>query len=108
MKEYELMYIIKPNISQERSQEIVENLKKTFIKNKDINYFEEIIPASIELKELAYPIKKFQKGYYVQSTIKADNTFVEKFNQLMQITEEILRFLIIKNKTHKLGENNVK
>nr|QOX89554.1 30S ribosomal protein S6 ['Parthenium hysterophorus' phyllody phytoplasma] len=70
--------------------------KKTFIKNKDINCFEEIIPASIELKELAYPIKKFQQGYYVQSTIKADNTFVEKFNQLMQITEEILRFLIIK------------
>ncbi|EMR14489.1 MAG: 30S ribosomal protein S6 [Sweet potato little leaf phytoplasma] len=96
MKEYELMYIIKPNISQEQAQEIVENLKKTFIKNKDINCFEEIIPASIELKELAYPIKKFQQGYYVQSTIKADNTFVEKFNQLMQITEEILRFLIIK------------
>nr|WP_215419678.1 30S ribosomal protein S6 ['Parthenium sp.' phyllody phytoplasma] len=90
------MYIIKPNISQEQAQEIVENLKKTFIKNKDINCFEEIIPASIELKELAYPIKKFQQGYYVQSTIKADNTFVEKFNQLMQITEEILRFLIIK------------
>ncbi|MDV3164819.1 MAG: 30S ribosomal protein S6 [Candidatus Phytoplasma australasiaticum] len=96
MKEYELMYIIKPNISQEQAQEIVENLKKTFIKNKDINCFEEIIPAYIELKELAYPIKKFQQGYYVQSTIKADNTFVEKFNQLMQITEEILRFLIIK------------
>ncbi|MDV3182399.1 MAG: 30S ribosomal protein S6 [Candidatus Phytoplasma australasiaticum] len=96
MKEYELMYIIKPNISKEQAQEIAENLKKTFIKNKDINCFEEIIPASIELKELAYPIKKFQQGYYVQSTIKADNTFVEKFNQLMQITEEILRFLIIK------------
>ncbi|MDV3157231.1 MAG: 30S ribosomal protein S6 [Candidatus Phytoplasma australasiaticum] len=96
MKEYELMYIIKPNISQEKAQEIVENLKKTFIKNKDINPFEEIIPTSIELKELAYPIKEFQQGYYVQSTIKADNTFVEKFNQLMQITEEILRFLIIK------------
>ncbi|MDV3190776.1 MAG: 30S ribosomal protein S6 [Candidatus Phytoplasma australasiaticum] len=29
MKEYELMYIIKPNISQEQAQEIVENLKKT-------------------------------------------------------------------------------
>ncbi|MDV3181156.1 MAG: hypothetical protein Q8830_02910, partial [Candidatus Phytoplasma australasiaticum] len=44
-----------------------------FIKNKDINCFEEIIPASIELKELAYPIKKFQQGYYVQSTIKDNN-----------------------------------
>ncbi|MDO8060058.1 30S ribosomal protein S6 [Candidatus Phytoplasma citri] len=96
MKEYELMYIIKPNISLEKAQEIVENLNKNFLKNKDINYFEEITSTPVELKELAYPIKKFKQGYYVQSTIKADNTFVEKFNQLMKITEEIIRFLIIK------------
>ncbi|MDO8167989.1 30S ribosomal protein S6 [Candidatus Phytoplasma melaleucae] len=94
--EYEVMYILKPNIDKSNVDKIISNINDKLKKDKDIEFFEEINPK-IEFKKLAYPIKKFEQGYYVWFSIKTNNQFVEKLNNIIKITEEVIRFICVKS-----------
>jgi small subunit ribosomal protein S6 len=45
-------------------------------------------------KKLAYPIKKLDYGIYVIYTAEMETSAVSKLNNLLNITDEVIRFLI--------------
>ncbi|MDR2158209.1 MAG: 30S ribosomal protein S6 [Holosporaceae bacterium] len=47
-------------------------------------------------RNLAYPIKKNQKGHYYVIHMKADGPLVAELGRLMRINEDIIRRLIVK------------
>ena len=47
-------------------------------------------------KELAYEIKKHKKGYYFLFTVEATPTAIAEFNHASNVSENIIRSLVVK------------
>ncbi len=68
MRNYEIMYIIRPDIEEEARKELIERFNSILTDNG----------ATIEkvdemgLRRLAYEIKKYRDGYYVVVNFKGD------------------------------------
>lgn len=92
MKNYEIMYIIKPDLETEETKQVIENLTKVFTDlQAQVKEHKEI-----GLKDLAYEIDHFKKGYYVWQLVSASPEVVKEFNRVVRITEEVIRFIVIK------------
>ncbi len=93
MKKYEIMFIVKPTLSED-------DIKKT------VKSFEDIITnnggkvtetTEMGQRELAYEIKKFKSGYYYVITLEAnDDKAIKEFDRLALISNDIIRHLITK------------
>lgn len=92
MKKYEIMYIIKPDLESEITKGIIERLSKIFT---DLN--SEIVEhKELGLKELAYEIDHIKQGYYVWQLVNATPEAVAEFNRVIRITEDVIRFIVVK------------
>lgn len=90
---YEIMYIVRPNVEESELKEIVKNFEEVLTKNGAK------IESSKEMgqRELAYEIKKFKSGYYYLYEISSRDDKAEKeFNRLANLSEDIIRHMIIK------------
>ena len=93
MKNYELMYILVPELDENQIKEEITALNKILIDNG----------ASIEgvnewgLRDLAYEIKKQTKGYYVIISFTSDPIACQEFTRLVRLNQKVLRFLITTN-----------
>lgn len=91
MKKYEIMYIVKPNVETEELNGVIERLSKT-ITDFDSTIIEH---KEMGLKDLAYEIQHYKKGYYVLQSVNATNEAVAEFNRIARITEEVIRFIVL-------------
>ena len=90
---YEIMYIVRPNVEESELKGIVKNFEEVLTKNGAK------IESSKEMgqRELAYEIKKFKSGYYYLYEISSKDDKAEKeFNRLANLSEDIIRHMIIK------------
>lgn len=91
-KKYEVMYIIRPNVEGEQVKSVIERINSIFTSNNsDIVQLKEI-----GLKDLAYEIDHFRKGYYVWLLVDATVEAVQEFNRLIRINEQVIRYIIVK------------
>ena len=92
MRKYEIMFIVKPTLEEAAIKTVAEDVKKVIEKNsgKVIEFKE------MGQKELAYVIKKFNKGYYFLLTIEAPVEAINEFNHVSNISEDIIRSLVVK------------
>ena len=93
MKNYEIMFIVRPTLSEEEVKKVVDNFKKVITDNgSKITEVKEM-----GQRELAYEIKKFKSGYYFVFEVEAnDDKAIKEFDRLAGINENILRHLIIR------------
>jgi small subunit ribosomal protein S6 len=91
MNKYEVMYILQPNLEEKNVTKIIDNVNGVFTKEGKVTELKEI-----GLKELAYPIQKFQKGYYVWSLVVSSSKAISEFTRIANISEEIIRYIAIK------------
>ncbi|WP_017193356.1 30S ribosomal protein S6 [Vaccinium witches'-broom phytoplasma] len=96
MNKYEVMYILQPNLEEQNVKKIIDNVNGIFTKEGKVAELKEM-----GLKELAYPIQKFNKGYYVWLLADSNSTVVAEFTRIANISEEIIRYMAI-----KLEDNN--
>ena len=47
-------------------------------------------------QQLAYPIKKFQEGYYILYEAQIDPTRISDIERSMQYNEDIIRYLVVR------------
>ncbi len=90
MKNYELMYILAPNLDEEATKAAIESLNKIITDNggsvTKVNEW--------GARDLAYPIKKQTRGYYVVVNFTADNHVLDEFDRIVKLDTRVLRFLI--------------
>ena len=93
MRNYEIMFILSTQVTDEEKQ-------------AGVAFVEETLKAagSAEVKtevwgdrKLAYPIKKKENGYYVLTTFQADGTKFTEIESKLNINESILKYMIVKN-----------
>ena len=89
MKNYEIMFIVRPDVTEDVVKSTVKTLEKVLTDG---------ITLSKELgqKEFAYEIKKFKSGYYFLYNIEAnDDAAIKEFDRVARIDENVVRHLII-------------
>ena len=92
MKNYEIMFIVRPDVDEATVKGTVKSLEKILTDHK----------AKITLskkknkKEFAYEIKKFKSGYYFLYNIEtSDDAAVKEFDRVARIDENVVRHLVI-------------
>lgn len=92
MKNYTGMYIIRPTLTDEGYQAVIADINAIFEKNGRITEVNEW-----GIKDLAYEIDDFKKGYYVKFSVEADNDTVAEYDRICNIKEDIIRHILVKD-----------
>jgi small subunit ribosomal protein S6 len=97
MRHYETMIVIKPTLTDEEREKVLESIRGVI---KSFNG-EIVGEDNIGVRELAYPIQKFERGYYYIFYYKAPANCVQELERQMRYNEDLLRFLTVKYETKK-------
>ena len=96
MRNYEIMFIVRPTLSEDEIKKVASSFQKTLEKNgaKITNV------DAWGQKALAYEIKvgnnTYKSGYYFVVTLEAgDDKAVKEFDRLALISNDIIRHIIV-------------
>ena len=92
MTKYEIMYIINPTILEEGRDAVIAKVDAILTESgaaltKTEKWGE---------RKLAYPIDKKKTGFYVLVTLEMDGTNLVEVERRLNITEEVMRYIIVK------------
>lgn len=91
MNNYELMYIIPSQSSDEEKEALIAQVNSMI--EKDNGKIESV--ERIGNKKLAYEINKKREGFYVLVNFTADVNVPNKLGSLLSITNNIMRYIIV-------------
>ncbi len=91
MRSYELMCLIRPELTEEEiqslSQEIQNDMQNLGGEVKNVDLWGK--------KILAYPIKKRKEGYYIVYNFLFSTNQLRELERRLKLREDILRYLLI-------------
>ncbi|ASM34683.1 30S ribosomal protein S6 [Campylobacter sputorum subsp. bubulus] len=92
MRHYEVLFILKPTLTEDEAKAKLDFVKEVITKNGGE------IASVIEMgtRKLAYTIKKYDRGNYFVIYFKAPANLIAELVRNLRITEEIIRFLTVK------------
>ena len=93
MRNYEIMFILSTQLTDEEKQAGVKLVEDTLAKEGAVEIKTEVWGE----RKLAYPIKKKENGYYVLTLFQMDGTGLTEVEAKLNITESILKYMIVKN-----------
>ena len=92
MNKYEIMFIVKPDVEEDARNAIIENFKKVLTNTEgtvdNVNEW--------GLRDLAYEIKDYTKGYYVVMDTTTTPANIAEFERLSRINANMLRHLTLR------------
>jgi small subunit ribosomal protein S6 len=94
LHDYELMVIISPEVEDEAIDSVIGSVSRFITENGGT-------VSTVEpwgKRKLAYPIKHFMEGNYVLTRFKLQPKFSKQLEASLQISEEVLRHILIKVK----------
>ena len=93
MRNYEIMFIVRPTLSEDEVKKVVTSFKKVITDNgSKVTEVKEM-----GQRELAYEIKKFKSGYYFVFEVEGkDDKAIKEFDRLGLISGDMIRHLITK------------
>ena len=93
MNRYETMCIIKPDLSNERKEDLFKEIANIIVKNNG-----KVIKQQVwsDVRSLAFSIKKYQEGIYYLLQFDINPLDILKLRQGWKLNEDILRFQILK------------
>lgn len=90
MRKYEAMFIVKPEVEEEKRNELIEKFKGIIANDGEVEEVNEW-----GTKKLAYEINKFKEGYYVLITFKANTDLPKELERNFRINDNIIRYIVI-------------
>ncbi len=92
MTTYETIYILRPDLGEELVDQAIIKYQ-TLLKDQGA---ENIEVQHRGRRRLAYDIRKFREGIYVQMNYEAAGTAIAVMERAMRIGEDVIRYLTIK------------
>ena len=101
MREYELMFVVDPRLSDEEVVGLSQEFQKMITDEGGVIAKEE----SWGKRKLAYPIQKLSEGHYVLLCVQSEDTSpFEMARQRMQQSDDVLRYLVARIDAGRLRE----
>ncbi|HBK85380.1 MAG TPA: 30S ribosomal protein S6 [Firmicutes bacterium] len=92
MRQYETMFILKPEFDKEQAQalvsrfvEVIENNGGTVEKVSDWGK-----------RRLAYEVKKYREGIYTLINFQSEAAVATELERIFKISEDVIRYLIVR------------
>jgi len=93
MRKYECVYVISPTLEEEQVKALVQKFNDLVSQNGELESTEEW-----GKRKFAYEVQKQKEGYYVLMHFTANPDFPTELERNFKITENILKFLIVRRK----------
>ena len=90
MRKYEVMFILKSNLEEEKRNEVINKFKSIIESNGEVLSVDEW-----GNRKLAYEIKKMNEGYYVLITFNANADLPQELDRNFRISDDVIRHLIV-------------
>lgn len=90
MKNYELVYVLKPVIEDEAKDAVLDKVKAIIEASGEVE--------SVDVwgnKKLAYEIQKFREGFYVLVNFKATVDVPKEIDRNLKINDTVIRHMIV-------------
>ena len=94
---YETMYILRSDLSEELLDQTIEKYRAILQEQGS----EQIEVQHRGRRRLAYEIQKQREGVYIQMNYKAPGTAVAVLERAMRLSEEVIRYLTVKQEEHE-------
>lgn len=91
MREYETIFVVKPNATEKEIEELKARLIKIVSNCKGTI----LIDRSWGKKGLAFPMEKQKEGFYVQLDYAAETGAVSEIEKILRFDERVLRHMTI-------------
>jgi len=92
VRDYEIMYIIRPDLEEEARNELVERFSTILTDNgAEVEKVDEV-----GSRRLAYEIENYRDGYYVVINFKGDSNAVNEFDRQAKFSDDIIRHMAVR------------
>ncbi len=92
VRQYELVFIVKPDLDEEATDTLIGKIKGIV----ETNGAEVIKLEKWGKRRLAYEIKDYREGFYVIVNFKGDAAVADELDRVLKISENILRHMIVR------------
>ncbi len=89
---YELVYIVRPTVDEQALAAVNERVEKIVSNNRG----EIVRRDDWGKRRLAYPILKFNEGFYTVLQLNLPPTAVRDLERSLTLTEEVMRYLVVR------------
>ena len=92
MRDYEIMYIIRPDIEEEAQTSLIERFNSILTDNgAEIDKVDEM-----GKRRFAYEINDYRDGFYIVINFKGDENAVNEFDRQAKYSDDILRHMCVR------------
>ncbi|UOR10778.1 30S ribosomal protein S6 [Halobacillus amylolyticus] len=92
MRNYEIMYIIRPDIEEEAKTAVVERFSGILTNNgAEIENVKEV-----GKRRLAYEINDYRDGIYVTINFKGDREAINEFDRQAKFSDDVIRHIAVR------------
>ena len=91
-RKYETMFILNPSLTDEEQTAQVEAIRAVLTKHQAVIKAEH----KMGVKNLAYAINKFDRGYYHVIYFEAPTAAINFLEKFYKVTESVFRFIVVK------------
>ncbi len=100
IRRYETLVVLHPELPEAQVRETIERAKRLIEEGGgQVQGMQEW-----GMRELAYPIRKLHRGYYVLAEYDSSADVVRELERTLKIADEILRFVSVATVTTKIKE----
>ena len=92
MRNYELMFVVRPTLEEEATLAVSANMKNVLEQQKA----KIVSEKNMGRRELAYEVKGFKNGNYFLLVVEATPEAVKEFDRVANINEDIIRHIVVK------------
>ncbi len=92
MRDYELVFIVNPEIADDDIEKVSQKVSQLVANNG--GEVSEVNPWG--RRRLAYPIDRHREGFYVAAKLRLNPTASSELERSLRLTEEIIRYLLVK------------
>ncbi len=94
---YETLYILRSDLGEELLDQTVEKYQ-SILREQGA---EQVETQHRGRRRLAYEIQKQREGIYIQMNYKGNGTHVAALERAMRLSDEVLRYLTVKQEDHE-------
>lgn len=90
MRKYESLFVLRPNLEEEKRNELISKFTSIIESNGEIVKVDEW-----GNKKLAYEIEKLREGYYVLVDFKAAPELPSELERNFKIADDVIRYVVV-------------
>lgn len=90
MRKYEAIYILRPNLEEEKRNELIEKFNGIINNDGEVTKVDEW-----GTRKLAYEIEKLREGFYVYLNFNANVSLPHELERNFKISDDVIRYIVV-------------